>query len=171
VKRYVYAKNAQLKKEFKYTAVENGDTTTVLLILRVGELPPYEFTNEYGIMAMLSRRDTVRSARAGEQTTALGVRPLAPKRTQSQIIAIMSPEERQANLPWWHDPKNGQLLVNTRLIKDPEALMFHENKFRPNPETPYPSHYNLDDNLRLKTREQQFDEEDEEDYGEGYDVN
>lgn len=170
IRRYMNVKNSQMKHKYKYGCVENGDTTNVVLLCRIGELPPYEFTNEVGIMCMVSRKDTVRSARAGEETTALGVKPLAPKRTQEQIIAAMSPEERQANLPWWYDPRNGKLLVNTRLIREPEATLFHENKFRPSPTAPYPEHYGLDENLRLKTREQQWDEEDEEDFGEGHDV-
>lgn len=170
VKRYVSVKNSLMKYSIRYDCVKNDNVTVVMLMSIMGELPPYEYINEYGIMCNASRRDTLRAAKAGEETV-LGVKPTVPKRTQAQIIARMSAEERQANLPWWYDPSNGKLLVNTRLIKEPEGTLFHENKFRPSPEAPYPEHYNLDENLRLKTREQQWDEEDEEDFGEGFDVN
>lgn len=91
--------------------------------------------------------------------------------TQRAKIARMTPEERVANLPWWHDPATNQQVLNTNLML-PQDLEIYVGAGQPIPpvETPYPARYHLDDNLR-RTHDNEFSIDDlmeryEEDFGE-----
>lgn len=159
VSQLVSQRNYRVKSQkLSYTKTDYG--TIVMLAEIPGEYPPigYEYTLGVYTGPIMERVFEVE-----KEAEAPGARPLPRVLTMKERVARMSVEEKNANLPWWYDPKNNQLLVNTRLIKEPESTMWMEKRFTPNVNDPYPEHYNLDDDLKIKRDEEQEDEE--EDWG------
>ncbi len=156
----VAQKNYRLGHEMKYVATKTTYGTIVMLVQINDEVPPHEFKSPEGILASTSRKHLIESK---SRDLKLGEKPVVPKRTQGQIVAAMSWQVREANLPWWYDPHKGTLLVNTKIIKEPESTLWMTKKFNPGIEAPYPAHYNLDENLIIR----EVVEEDEADWNEG----
>ena len=165
VKAYAYInqlvaqKNYRLGHELKYASSKTSYGTIVMLVQIGEEIPPHEFVSPEGILASTSRQHLIRS-RSQPPSSTLGEKPIVAKRTQGQIIAAMHWEVRNANLPWWYDPQKGTLLVNTKLIQEPESTLWMNKKFNPGAETPYPPKYNLDPDTLLIRDEAEEDDED-----------
>ena len=159
---YVTQKNYRLAGKMKYSATKTSYGTIVMLVQIGDEIPPHEFNSPDGVLSSTSRRQVLASMANPREN--LGEKPVVPERTQQQKVNAMSWEVRNANLPWWYDPKKGTLVVNPEVIKEPEASLFYTKQFNPGPETPYPEHYNLDENLIRRT-EAPAAEEDEEEWG------
>lgn len=153
-------------KDRKFSCVKTSYGSIVLLAQLLDETPPYEFNHE-GILCSTSRQHLIRSHVHAPDPAAPGERPVAPPRTQQQIVAMMSPEQREYNLPWWKDPKTGQLLFNGKVATMADAEKWVSKTWRPDPDAPYPDYYHLDENLQRKSRDQLMmeTEEDEEDWG------
>lgn len=135
---------------------------SIVLLAQVNdEIPPYEFASSEGILSISSRKN-VQLAQAPD--TPLGERPVVAKRTQQQIMDMMSHEMKLANLPWWWEKGtfrwNGE--YRNKRPEDSEAFVKNNRKHFGGPNTPYPEFYNLDENL---IKRPVVDEEEEEDWG------
>jgi hypothetical protein len=126
VKLFAYMSQLVAQKNYrndglmKYVATKTSYGTIVMLTQIGEELPLHEFVSPDGILASTSRRHLIES-RSEPNGSSIGEKAVVPKRTQGQIIAAMHWEVRNNNLPWWYDPVKGTLVVNTKLIKEPEA--------------------------------------------------
>lgn len=143
--RLVSQRNSKMKdRKFSATRTNYG---TIVMLAQVGEeIPPHEYVSPDGILSSTSRSDR---------------EPSTAKLTQQQIINRMTPAVREANLPWWFDPQNGRLLVNPKICRDPELELWHNNKFSPKPEDPYPAQYRLDENLLIRPLEDPMDDDED----------
>src|SRR6266511_623191 len=160
VSMMVAQKNYRLAGTLKYTTVKTTYGCIVLLCQVSDEEPAHEFVTPEGILASTSRRHLIAQAEA--PSSSLGERPSVPKRTVSQITDAMHWTIREANLPWWFDPRTRKLVVNPKLIQEPESSLWMSKEFNPDKDDPYPEHYHLDQDLMRKTRDQIMAEEAEE---------
>lgn len=145
--RLVSQKNYRREGPRRFISAKTSIGTIVMLAEIEGEVPPHEFVSAEGILSSTSRQHLLRTM---PHDNPIGDKPQRAKRTQKEIVAMMSQEMRLQNLPWWFDPHNGKLLMNLRVAKDPELTAWQKNEFTPTPETPYPDHYNLDANLMVR---------------------
>lgn len=164
VSQYVTQKNYRLVGQMKYSATKTSYGTIVMLAQIGEETPPYEFNSPEGILSSTSRKHLISSMYDKADQKRLGEKAVVAERTIQQKVNAMSWEVRNANLPWWYDPKKGTLVVNPEVIKEPEATLFYTKQFNPGPDMPYPDHYNLDENL-LRRSEAPATEEEEEEWG------
>lgn len=153
----VTQRNYKFKGYVKLIAVKIPFGTIVMVAQIAEELPPHEFVTPEGILCSTSR-NRLREFRSSP--SAIGEKAITPKRTQKQVIDSMHWEVRNNNLPWWYDSKSGKLIVNSKLIKEPEAELFFRNKFNPGAETPYPEHYNLGPDYLIKEPPAEDEDED-----------
>lgn len=144
----VSQKNYRMKGITKYTCEKTSYGTIVMLAQIGDEIPPYEFQSEEGILSISSRKVGLQPP----SRLTVGDAPVRPKRTQVQMISMMPPAKRNANLPWWYDAE-GNFVTNPGVITEED-----ENKYvilgetPPGPEDPYPEYYGLDENLERRTK-------------------
>lgn len=160
VSQLVTQRNYRAGSRVKMTAVKVNYGTIVLVAQVLGELPPYEYKSPEGIMS-ISSKQRMRELLTSHGTP-LGERAVAPIRTVSQIVNAMSWEAKNANLPWWYDPKSHALVFNARVATAEDTDKWFRKEPMPGKDEPYPEYYGLDENLTKKTRQQLMDEEPEE---------
>jgi hypothetical protein len=146
----ISVRNRNMRGRMKYSCTQTTYGSIVMLAQVLDHLPEHEVEILEGLLA--------RTTNVGPSPVSLGNRPINRPLTQQERVDRMSPEVRASNLPWWYDPKTRQLICGP-LIKEPELSQWFNKQFNPGAETPYPAHYNLDENLYLK----QVEEEDEDD--------
>lgn len=139
---------------------------TIVMVVQIQDRePPYEYLSPEGIMAITGKQH-VASAIRGD----LGERPVMRKRTVSEIVKQMSVEVKEANLPWWYDPKTNNLVFNPKVATPEDLEKWYSKQKMPGPNDPYPEYYHLDENLIRKSREQIMAEEDEPNEDEFFEV-
>lgn len=160
----VSQRNYKEKGNRRYSCERTTYGSIVLLAQIREEIPDFDFCSDHGIMTM-SVREMV--GKPKDLATPLGDRIKAPERTQEQIVAGMSQQVKEANLPWWRDPKGGGVIVNQRVATKKDIERWIRKEWVPNPEAPYPDYYNLDENLMKKNQERLIfdDEVEDEDFG------
>lgn len=155
----IAVRNRNMRDRMKYVCTKTTYGSIVMVAQILDHVPEYEVEILPGLLA--------RTTNVGPSPVSLGNKPQVRELTQQEKVNRMSAEQRAANLPWWYDPKTRTLLVSN-LVKEPELSLWMAKKFNPGAETPYPEHYNLDENLLKKTREQimhEDDDEEEEEWG------
>lgn len=157
----VSQRNYRLRGVIKYACEKTTAGSIVMVVEVESETPAHEFVTPEGIMCLTSRQ--LGSAIVKDRTLDLGTKPHAPKRTQRQIVDMMSVDVRTQNLPWWHDSRTGKVVGNPKVMtqEDVERYLVRREPF-PGPDVPYPDYYRLDENLMRRPEEA----DEEEDFGE-----
>lgn len=150
----ISVRNRNMRGRMKYVCAKTSYGSIVMVAQVADVVPSHEVEIVPGLYA--------RTVNVGPSPVQLGNKPQAREFTQQEKVNRMTWQVRNANLPWWYDPVKRNLVVNPDLIKDPEAELFYRKQFNPGAETPYPDHYNLDENLMIREAPAQ-DEEDEDD--------
>lgn len=149
-------------KTYRYSCTKTTYGSIVMLV-QVGEdLPAYEYATDDGVLVC-------RMGVAKTIQPEFGDRPKVKHMSQEEKIARMSHAMRQANLPWWTDPKTDQPVLNTKLLLPADIEKYVRNRERiPGNNIPYPADYQLDQNLIRYTEAalSELDDEEEEDFGE-----
>lgn len=152
----VSVRNSYMRGNFKYCCIKTTYGCIVMLAQVKDFMPEYDVEIVQGLRAMV--------AATGERVRApLGNKPETRELTISEKVNRMSPEVREANLPWWYDPMNGKLIWNGKIANEKDTGEYFAG-WRPSSDTPYPDSYDLDSNL-LKREHKVEDEEDGEDFG------
>ena len=144
----------------KYSASKTHHGTIVMVIEFNKELPAYEFKTEQGILCSSSRK-FAQSLEA--QSLPVGERPQTSQRRLVDRVAVMSVDERNSNLPWWYDPKNGKLLWNGKVADEADTARYMGG-WHPPTDFEYIEKYGLDYHLNKKVQHE-GDQDEEEDYG------
>lgn len=149
-------RNRNMQGRIKYSCTKTTYGCIVMVAQVLDHLPEHEVEIVPGLYA--------RTTNVGPSPVTLGNKPPVRELTQAERVAQMSASVRVANLPWWHDPKTGMLVVSSTLLQEPEASLWYKKQFNPKPNDPYPAHYHLDQNLMRRNPVEQT-EEDEEGWG------
>lgn len=160
MKPFSYMSALVSQRNYKNTKIKFSATRTtygtIVMVAQVGEEPPpYDYKSADGIMAIEGKR----KLRSQDHNTPLGDRPNMPPRSVKQIVASMSPETREANLPWWTDPRTGKLVFNSKVATPEDLEKWYRGEKLPEH---YPDYYDLDSSLIKRTPE--AEEEQEEDF-------
>lgn len=149
-------------------AVARCNEGAMVILTRGDELPtPYDSELSPGIFIKKAIQSKAQvNLDDGDNPYKLRLTPQEPKLSQMEIISRMTPEEKQANLPWWYDPKTGKTLINGKVMDEEDADKYVGRREKlPGPNDPYPKKYNLDENLRRIPRHLVDDGDEEEDWG------
>lgn len=138
--------------------IESG---TIIFVAEVGGRAPFSnFQTDNGIFGYAESMNNVPAVSIGLSEIGKFKHPV---RTQSQRVAMLSLEQKTANLPWWFNPQTGLMVANPSVMTEADIQKYLiEKEPLPDENDPYPEYYNLDDSFM---RRDPSDEEDE-DFGE-----
>ena len=163
----VAQRNSYRRGLMKYACSKTTYGCIVMLVQVGDEVPDHDYSPAPGILARVEGKPAT-GVPMKPRLPALGNRPPVKELSQSEKVARMTRESKNANLPWWYE--GGKLLWNPAVPKRKEDVeAYIGQKFAFGPDDPYPEFYNLDNNLtRIERERTMLEEDDEEDLWAGY---